>query len=152
NGSADNVYDLTSLRAKASRSRPFQNGFLLAAIQGRNLHYPNGNPDGAHHDVYYRSLASPSANPDFRNLHRFIDATVAAGGVDRQRIYVMGWSNGAFFGQEYAIARHDQPTPGGNRIAAAVAYAGADPFQSPRAEVVPACDLHGVPRSSLPIL
>lgn len=123
-GNAGNVYNFTSLRAKAESyvlgdaARP---GFLLLSIQGRNLHYPTfNNRDGRHHDFYYRDLRSPSTNPDVANLDRLIDELVATGVVDTRRIYLMGWSNGGFFGQMYAIARHTTPTPGGNRVAAVV--------------------------------
>jgi len=47
-----------------------------------------------------------------------IDDLVAAGVVDPALIGVMGWSNGGRFAALYAIARHEKPTPGGNRAAA----------------------------------
>jgi hypothetical protein len=34
----------------------------------------------------------------------------------------MGWSNGAFFSQEYALFRTRRPTPNGHRVAAVVAF------------------------------
>jgi len=154
-GTADAVYDNTSLRWKAERYDLTGDGrrsFLLLSIQGRNLHYPTHAPrDGHHHDFYYRDLRSPSANPDVANLDRLIDGLVAEGSVDRRRVYLMGWSNGGFFGQMYAIARHATSTPGGNRVAAVVAYTAADPFHNLNPDQVPSCRLDPYPLSTVPI-
>jgi len=156
-GTASNIYDFTSLRTKAESyvlsddaTRP---GFFLLSIQGRNLHYPTfNNRDGHHHDFYYRDLRSPSSNPDIANLDRLIDDLVAAGAVDPRRIYLMGWSNGGFFGQLYAIARHSTPTPGGNRVAAVVPYTAADPFNNTNRDQVPSYQLDPYPTATVPIL
>ena len=155
-GNAGDVYNFTSLRAKAESyvvgdvARP---GFFLLSIQGRNLHYPTfSNRDGRHHDFYYRDLRSPSTNPDIANLDRLIDELVATGMVDTRRIYLMGWSNGGFFGQMYAIARHATPTPGGNRVAAVVPYTAADPFHNTSRDQVPSYQLDPYPTSTVPIL
>lgn len=155
-GAAQNVYDVTLLRAKSvdfdltgDVMRP---GFHLIAEQGRVLPNPNGNLGAAaRRDIYFRDYVSPSSNPDVRNADRLVDEMVALGDVDPKRIYVMGWSNGAFFGAAYAIARHETPTPGGNKIAAAVLYAGGDPFQ----EFEPGkteCRLSPPPMTTLPVL
>ncbi len=134
---------------------------ILALPQGRNLHFPTNAPrDGRHHDFYFRDLRAPSDNPDIASADRLIDDIVAEGGVDPSRIYVMGWSNGAFFGQLYAIARHATPTPGGSRVAAAAVFAGADPFddieRDPFTGVLwegePRCKLTTTPASTVPIL
>ncbi len=58
-GSARNVYERTSLRTKAATfvlgDAP---GFVLAAPQGPNLHWPGGRTfEGAHHDFFFRDLA-----------------------------------------------------------------------------------------------
>ncbi|MDA8138185.1 MAG: hypothetical protein M0036_05960 [Desulfobacteraceae bacterium] len=134
-GGADLAGSETSLIAKADSfdlsgdsSRP---GFILAAVQGRNLHFPtNAYRDGLHHDFYFRDLASPSTNPDIANADALIDDLVASGSVDLNRIYVMGWSNGGFFSQLYAIARHGTATPGGHRVASAAVFAAANPFEN----------------------
>jgi dienelactone hydrolase len=126
---------------------------LLLSIQGRSLKYPTAAPrDGHHHDFYYRDLGSPSTNPDIANVDALIDELAASGRVDTDRIYMMGWSNGGFFSQMYAVARHVTPTPGGNRIAAAVAFTAADPFHNVRADQSPSCQLEPYPRSEVPIL
>jgi predicted esterase len=146
--SADAVYNGTSLRSKAVSFNlsgdPARPGFVLVVDQGRNLPDPNGNGPGARRDFYFRDVATAADNPDVRALDHLIDAEVAIGGVDPTRIYVMGWSNGAFFAEQYAFYRHVQPTAGGNRIAAAAVYAGGDPFQAPRVSQ-PECALRDVP-------
>ncbi len=136
-------------------------GFLLAVVQGRNLHFPTLEPrDGRHHDFYHRDLRSPSSNPDIASADHLIDEVVAAGGVDPRRIHVMGWSNGGFFGELYAIARHDTPTPGGSRVAAAAVFAAGDPFDDIQRDPFTgqetdgssSCRLDALPASSVPIL
>lgn len=155
-GMASTVYDFTSLRMKAASydlsGDPVRPGFALLSIQGRNLHYPTYNPrDGHHHDFYYRDLASPSTNPDLANLDRLIDDVAADGRVDPSRIYLMGWSNGGFFSQMAAVARHDRPTPGGQRIAAAAVFSAADPFNNTSEEQSPSCRLDPYPTSAVPL-
>jgi len=155
-GSADNLYDATSLRSKApdfdlsgDSSRP---GFVLLSVQGRNLHWPTADPrDGAHHDTFHRDLAAPSGNPDVANLDRLIDGLVADGVADPERIFVTGWSNGGFFAQLYAIARHETATPGGNQVAAAAVYSAADPFHGARHGEDPSCRLDPYPTSDVPL-
>lgn len=140
---------------------PRRPGFLLAVVQGRNLHFPTAAPrDGRHHDFYFRDLRSPSTNPDVASADALIDRLVAEQLVDPARVYVMGWSNGGFFAQLYAIARHDTATPGGTKVAAAAVFATADPFHNidwdpftARAWQGPAsCQLDRYPRSDVPIL
>jgi poly(3-hydroxybutyrate) depolymerase len=147
------TFDLTGDPARA--------GFTLVVPQGRNLRFPTVDPrDGRHHDFYFRDLGSPSQNPDISNVDALIDRLVAEGHVDPARIYVMGWSNGAFFGQLYAIARHATPTPGGSRVAAAAVFAAADPFhdvdfdpftQQPKLSTDGSCQLASYPASAVPI-
>lgn len=156
-GSADNVYGLTSLRRKAAsyawgEGQDAPGGFVLASIQGRNLHWPTPDPrDAAHHDVYHRDLGSPSSNPDIANADAVVDALLATGRVDPTRIYAMGWSNGGFFAELYAIARHETATPGGHRVAAAAVFGAADPFRSPRVGDAGRCDQSPVPHTTVPI-
>ncbi len=156
-GTADNVYDTTLLRQKAEDydlgGDARAAGFVLVSIQGRNLHWPNETPqDGSKHDIYYRDFSTCSTNPDFAEADRRIDDWVATGLVDPNRIYVSGWSNGGRFAQSYAIARHEIPTPGGHRIAAAAVYSGADPFHDTTRAQTPSCQLDPYPRSTVPIL
>lgn len=156
-GSADDVYNHTSLRSKAVSfdlsGDPARPGFVLLSVQGRNLRYPTAAPrDGRHHDFYFRDLDSPSRNPDVAFTDLLIDRMVASGRVDPRRIYLMGWSNGAFFSQMYGIARHRRPTPGGNHVAAVAVFSGADPFAAIRKDQAPACQLDPYPHSDLPIL
>jgi predicted esterase len=155
-GSADDVYDYTSLRSKAESavlsgdaSRP---GYFLISIAARNLHWPGDRAeDGPKHDYFYRDLGRPSTNPDIANADAMIDRVVAMGGVDRSRIYASGWSDGAQFAELYAIARHAVASPGGSRIAAAAVYSGADPFNNIAASQTPSCALAPYPHSDVPI-
>lgn len=156
-GSAGNVYNTTMLRQKAESyalgDDPAARGYVLVSVQGRNLHWPNETPqDGPKHDLYYRDFGSCSTNPDFAEVDRQIDEWIASGLVDPRRVYVSGWSNGARFAQAYAIARHETPTPGGHRVAAAAVYAGADPFENTTASQAPSCRLDPYPTSTVPIL
>ncbi|MGE3673087.1 MAG: hypothetical protein AB7K71_25665 [Polyangiaceae bacterium] len=153
-GDADNLYNNTLLRQKAetaSLSETGPAGFVLASVQGRNTHWVGVNTPGSHHDYYYRDLASPSCNPDVRNADSIVDSLVAEGIVDPSRIYVSAWSNGGFFAALYAIGRHETATPGGNKIAAAISYAGADPFLNIDDTMTPSCRLDPYPKSSVPI-
>ncbi|MBK7582539.1 MAG: hypothetical protein IPI67_20370 [Myxococcales bacterium] len=155
-GGAENVYDTSLLRQKAESfdlsGDPQKQGFVLLSLQARNLHWPTtSNQDGSKHDIYYRDLGSCSSNPDFANADAFVDAWVSSGKVDPKRIYVTGWSNGGRFAQSYAIARHAQPSPGGNRVAAAAVYSGADPFHDPKVGQTPSCQLSPYPKSTVPI-
>jgi hypothetical protein len=137
-------------------------GFHLLAVHGRRIFYPTAHDRHGeyHHDFYYRDLASPSTNPDVANADAWIDSMVASGTVDPKRIYIMGWSNGAFFGQLYSVARHDTATPGGARVAAASVFAAGDPFQDIARDPfsdqpwghIPTCRLKTYPASDVPIL
>ncbi len=150
-GSADTLYDNTSLRSKAATfdltGDPQRAGFVLAADQGRNLRSANGNAPAARHDTYYRQLPS---NPDVRNLDRLIDELVKTGTVDEQRIFLIGWSNGAFFAQLYGLWRHETPTPDGHRVAAVAVFDGANPYEPPD-DQSPGCTFRPYPRSTLPV-
>jgi dienelactone hydrolase len=156
-GHAQDLYDETLLRQKATTfdlsgdaSRP---GFVVVADQGRNLDNPNGySGPGPRHDIYYRDFGLPSStNPDVRAFDHIIDTLVAAGGIDTTRVYVAGWSNGAFFAQMYGILRHAIPTPGGTRVAAVAAYAGGDPYENLNNTETPSCAESVLPTSDLPI-
>ncbi|MBS2031067.1 MAG: hypothetical protein JST54_24410 [Deltaproteobacteria bacterium] len=158
-GGADDLYDYTSLRSK-SDSYPLSGdggpvGFAIASLQGRNLHWEGQNPAGTHFDHLYRDLGSPSGNPDIRSVDRLIETLAATGKVDPARIYVTGWSNGAFFAQEYAAARFTTATPGldgpPSRIAAAAPYAGADPFAAPDDAALASCAANPYPQTDVPI-
>jgi pimeloyl-ACP methyl ester carboxylesterase len=150
-GSADDVYNFTNLRAAATiTSLGDGPGFALASDQGENLQSVDGyHAPGPEHDIYYRDLLT---NPDFEAADYLIDTLVGTTlrGIDTSRIFVMGWGEGAFFAEEYAIIRNVTPTSGGNRVAAAAVYDGADPFQSPRASET-GCTLTPYPKSSVAI-
>jgi poly(3-hydroxybutyrate) depolymerase len=158
-GAADDLYNYTSLRTKSDSyslsATGGPTGFAVASLQGRNLHWEGPNPDGAHFDWMYRDLGSPSTNPDLRSIDHLVETLVATGQIDPNRIYITGWSNGAFESQMYALARYDTASPGlagpASKIAAAVPYAGADPFGPPD-DQLPDCQLASYPPSQVPIL
>jgi len=153
-GTAGNIYNATSLRTKAIDFAFYgatRRGMFLVSVQGRNLHWPFNDADGSHHDIYHRDFRAGSGNHDISYVDYLVDSLVAEGSVDPRRIYVMGWSNGGFFAQMYAIARHEIPTAGGNRVAAAAVFTAADPFHDSMAGESPSCRLSPYPRSSVPI-
>ncbi|HTN42212.1 MAG TPA: hypothetical protein VMN77_00275 [Nitrospiria bacterium] len=154
-GHASDAYNYTGIRVKAidydltgDTNRP---GFILASVQGRNLHWPTTDSPGRHHDYYYRDMGSPSTNPDVANVDHLIDTLVGQGIVDPARIYVMGWSNGATFAQFYAMARFQTKTPGQNNVAAAAVYAFANPFANISWTQTPSCELNTYPTSAVPL-
>lgn len=120
----DTMYEATGLREDAEAA-----GFLLAGVQAFNTHeFGCVMPDGQHSDYFYRDFTPGGCNHDVRFVDWLIDDLVASGRVDPSRIFVTGWSNGAYFAEAYAIARYSGATPGNNHVAAAAVYAGADPF------------------------
>jgi dienelactone hydrolase len=151
-GDATGVYGRTLLRAKSDgfdlSGDPARKGFVLAAPQGRNLHWAGKNPAGRHWDHYFRQM---DQNADVAFVDALVDRLVAEGAVDPARIYAVGWSNGGRFAQFYGLERSARPTPGGNRVAAAVSYAGASPLASPDA-ALPGCAEEPIPSTTLPVL
>ena len=107
-------------------------GFILIAPEGRDtLHqYPGFDGSGLGWDNWYRQLSpagpvtvagvSYDQNFDAAAIDHFIADEVETGKVDRKRIYVMGWSNGAAMAILYALNRP--------QIAAAAVYSAPDPF------------------------
>ncbi len=97
-------------------------GFILLSPEGRIAKpYTGPNPEtgeGFHWDTWYRN---PAENLDALAIDHFIDEVVATGKVDTKRIYVWGWSNGAFMTVLYSSWRS-------SRIAAMGQYAGANPW------------------------
>ncbi len=155
-GSAADTYNLTSLRTESGHVRPrrrrhTRTGFILASAQERNLQNPDSQFAGAQWDYLFRSLGSPSCNPDMNGVDQLIDTLVATGTVDTQRIYVTGWSAGAIFGMMYGIVRHSNPTPGGHFVASVSVYAGFDPFNNLADGLVPSCQLTTYPPPTVPI-
>lgn len=107
-------------------------GFILLAPEGRyTAHfYPGIDSSGLGWDNWYRQL-NPAGdvtvagvayheNQDAAAIDHFVQENIASGKVDRNRIYVMGWSNGAAMAMLYALNRP--------WIAAAAVYSAPDPF------------------------
>ncbi|WNG62055.1 prolyl oligopeptidase family serine peptidase [Archangium gephyra] len=103
----------------ALSSDPRVRGFLVLSPMGRRAR-PAGalSGTGFHWDEWYRN---PTANLDALAIDHFLDEVVARGLVDTDRIYVFGWSNGAYMAALYGMWRSD-------RIAAIAQYAGANPW------------------------
>jgi len=109
-------------------------GFILLAPQGRyTAHgYPGFNSDELGWDNWYRQLSPAGTlaeggaiyyeNVDAASIDHFIGETLAMGKVDRRRIYLMGWSNGAAMALLYALNRP--------WVAAAAVYSAPDPFSA----------------------
>lgn len=76
---------------------------------------------GPRWDEWYRDSAT---NLDAAAIDHFLDEVIATGLVDTNRVYVFGWSNGAFTSALYGVWR-------GDRIAAIAQYAGANPWSRP---------------------
>ena len=107
-------------------------GFILLAPQGRyTTHlYPGDDSNALGWDNWYRQLsptgtvaveeATYDENADAASIDHFVGETIATHKVDRRRIYVMGWSNGAAMALLYALNRR--------WIAAAAVYSVPDPF------------------------
>lgn len=151
-GYGGSMYDALSLRNKAPyynlTDDPDRPGFVLIALQSRNLHWPTKNPQsGAKFDSYHRDF---NTNPDVEYLDKVIDQTVASGLVDPERIYLMGWSNGARFTAFYGLTRHHESTPKGNKIAAIANFSGGDPYQNIKDGFTPSCQMARYPTSSVP--
>jgi predicted esterase len=156
-GNTMGIYDYTNMRVRAETFVLSTNsetpGFIFLQPQGRNLHWPTEvSRSGANWDYYFRDSSSPSSNPDVNFIDSLIDDYVARGLADPQQIYIIGWSAGAEFTIFYATIRHETATPGGNRLASAVSFSGADPFENPIANLHPSCKANPYPRSSVPLL
>ncbi|MGO9452594.1 MAG: hypothetical protein ACLQDV_16375 [Candidatus Binataceae bacterium] len=107
-------------------------GFILLAPQGRyTTHlYPGYDSNALGWDNWYRQLSPAGAigasgitygeNADAASIDHFVGEMIATGKVDRRRIYVMGWSNGATMALLYALNRP--------WVAAAAVYSAPDPF------------------------
>ena len=152
-GSGDGVVNETNL-VNAARTWQWSGGgaagFVLVSPSGACLNWPRaGSRPGSHWDFYHQDLGSPSSNPDVALADAIIDAEVARGTVDPDRIFVMGWSNGGFFGQMYAIARsavRGTPTKGGNHVAATSVYTAGDSFNNLNFNTTPSCQLDPYPQ------
>src|SRR5215470_9326993 len=66
--------------------------------------------------------ATYNENVDAASIDHFVAELLTTGKVDRQRIYLMGWSNGAAMALLYALNRL--------WVAAAAVYSAPDPFSA----------------------
>ena len=104
---------------------PNVKGFIILSPEGRiAIPYQANDPatgEGFHWDEWYRNSEK---NLDALAIDHFLDTLISMGKVDERRIYVYGWSNGAFMAALYGTWRSD-------RIAAIGQYAGANPWIRP---------------------
>src|ERR1041384_3585721 len=121
--SGKSLYDVHDTYALSDREGV--RGFILLAPEARRaMAWPGtkgATQTGFRWDEWYRD---PETNLDAAAIDHFLDVAIATGLVDLHRIYVFGWSNGAFTAALYGIWR-------GERIAAIGQYAGASPFARP---------------------
>ena len=104
---------------------PRVQGFFVLSPEGRRATpWPSSGSDGPvtgtgfHWDEWDRN---PSQNLDALAIDHFVDEALATRLIDPKRIYVFGWSNGAYMAVLYSNWRSD-------RIASAGQFAGADPW------------------------
>jgi predicted esterase len=106
-------------------------GFIILAPQGRNTQhfYPAPDNQASGWDNWYRQMSPGNEvvagavfpeNVDAATIDHFIQQQIATSSVDTNRIYLVGWSNGAAMSFLYGANR-------GN-IAAAAVYSAPDPF------------------------
>jgi poly(3-hydroxybutyrate) depolymerase len=96
---------------------PETRGFFILSPEGRRAAPAVSiTGTGFHWDTWYRNS---SENLDALAIDHFLDEVVATGLIDTDRIYVYGWSNGAYMAALYGVWRHE-------RIAAIGQYAGAN--------------------------
>jgi predicted esterase len=107
-------------------------GFILLAPEGRytSHYYPGIDANALGWDNWYRQLSQSGSvtaagskygeNADAAAIDHFVEDQVSTGKVDRKRIYVMGWSNGAAMAILYAFSRP--------QVAAAAVYSAPSPF------------------------
>ena len=112
---------------------PGRPGFILLAPQGRNTthYYPPPDRTGSGWDTWYRQFNPGGAvkaagkvypeNVDAATIDHFIAAVEATGRVDRNRVYVTGWSNGGGMAYLYGLMRP--------QIAAVGVYSASNPFR-----------------------
>lgn len=134
---AESVHSFTNLldflKTANVSDNPSRPGFILLAPQGRNTshYYPPPDHTGSGWDNWYRQLnpAGPvkaagktyAENVDAATIDHFIAAVEATGQVDRNRVYVTGWSNGGAMAYLYGLNRPE--------IAAVGVYSAPNPFR-----------------------
>ena len=125
---------LDSLDTADVSDNPSRLGFIVLAPQGRNTthFYPSGDDQGLGWDNWYRQV-NPFGdvfrdavlyreNVDAATVDHFIAQEVATGKVERNRIYLTGWSNGSAMAYLYGTSRLN--------VAAIAPYSSPDPWQA----------------------
>jgi pimeloyl-ACP methyl ester carboxylesterase len=124
--------DLLRYQNSASLTAGGPAGYIVLAPAGRKTlhHYPRPDEKGLGWDNWYRQLnpagdvtvrgALYRPNADAVAIDHFVELELSTGRVDPNRIYIVGWSNGAAMAYLYGLNRPN--------IAAAVLYSAPDPF------------------------
>jgi poly(3-hydroxybutyrate) depolymerase len=149
---ADSVQRFTNLldflKTANVSDDPTRPGFILLAPQGRDTshYYPPPDRTGTGWDNWYRQFNPAGTvraagtlypeNVDAAEIDHFIAAVAATGEVDRDRVYLTGWSNGGGMAYLYGLNR-----PG---IAAVGVYSASNPFRS-RPDPCPQDPVAGAP-------
>lgn len=133
---------------------PLRPGFVLIAPEGRSTTHYYAFPDnrGKGWDNWYRNLSEPAGanaagqaakpNVDAATLDHFIAEEAATGKIDRDRVFISGWSNGAAMAILYALNRP--------QVAAAAVYSAPNPFDF-FGDPCPQKPVSGTPASSAEI-
>lgn len=121
---ATNIPEMVeSANLSDDRARP---GFIVVAPEGRNTshYYPSPDAAGTGWDNWYRNVDPTSAteNVDVASIDNYLAWVEANYAVDRDRVYVTGWSNGAAMAYLYGLSRP--------AIAAIAVYSAPDPFHA----------------------
>lgn len=121
--------DFTDLTGDSAR-----HGFIVLAPEGRKIahQYPFPNHWGIGWDNWYRQFnpagdvvdagATYKENVDAAAIDHFVEAAVASGKVDTDRIYLTGWSNGAAMAYIYGLNRPN--------VAAVAVYSAPYPYRA----------------------
>eukprot|EP01102_Stenamoeba_stenopodia_P006677 TRINITY_DN1852_c0_g1_i1.p1 TRINITY_DN1852_c0_g1~~TRINITY_DN1852_c0_g1_i1.p1 ORF type:complete len:351 (+),score=57.79 TRINITY_DN1852_c0_g1_i1:190-1242(+) len=154
---ASSLYTSTKIRSLAKSFDLSQGngatGFALVSFQPLNRHWPTGPTvpfDGTKQDFLYYD---PPNNSDYVFTDVVIDALAATGKIDTNRIYTMGWSNGAYTALQYSISRSGSvgSTPNGHKIAALAVYSGSDPFLPTKGSAIGKCTIPYPTSTNVPI-
>ena len=121
------VYESKSANLTGTIDGPLGYHILIPFARTITLMYPIPDNQALGWDNWYRNYnrSDPALNVDVQTIDYFINQSIHYESdvyhVDKSRIFMSGWSNGAAMAVEYALN-----TPG---IAAAAVYSASDPYR-----------------------